>query len=518
MIKTDILVIGTGLAGSIAAITAADAGKKVTIINKTDSILSGSTSYAQGGIIYKGFDDTPEKLVEDISIAGAGHCWKPAVEQLAMLGPKLVKELLIDRFKVDFDKNNDELDLTAEGAHSLRRIIHCKDFTGKHIQEAVIKELTTYKNITILTNHIAVDLLTLSHHSKNSTDIYKHPACFGAIVFDIKNNNTFPIFACKTIIATGGLGQLFLHTTNPVEATGDGLALASRAEVRCFNLEYIQFHPTAFYSEHHTQTRFLISESMRGEGGILVDKNGDEFMKRFHPQGNLAPRDIVARSIQTILQETNEPCVYLDITHKNEQYLKHRFPEIFENCLRSDINISKEPIPVIPAAHYFCGGIGVNLNSRTSFQRLYAVGEISCTGVHGANRLASTSLLEALVWGYKAGKDACISKEDENYFPPIYDWISEQEEIDNILIVQDWSSIKNTMWNYVGLFRTKIRLQRAIKMLTELQIETEKFYKRAKLSRQIIELRNGIESAIAITNATIAAPLSRGAHYIKNEY
>jgi len=516
MIKTDILVIGTGLAGSIAAIIAADIGKKVTIITKTDSILSGSTLFAQGGIVYKGIDDSPAKLMEDISIAGAGHCWQPAIEQLATLGPKLVKELLIDRFKVDFDKNGDELDLTSEGAHSLRRVIHCKDFTGKYIQEAVIKCLTTHLNITILTNHIAVDLLTLSHHSRNSVDIYKHPACFGAIVFDTINENTFPIFAGKTILATGGLGQIFLNTTNPIEATGDGLALASRAGVRCFNLEYIQFHPTAFYNEHHTQTRFLISEAMRGEGAILKDNNGNEFMNRFHHQGNLAPRDIVARSIQTILFETNAPCVYLDITHKGEDWIKNRFPEIFQYCLTVGINIGKNPIPVVPAAHYCCGGIGVNLSGRTSFQRLYAVGEISCTGVHGANRLASTSLLEALIWGYTAGKDASISKENENYFPPIYDWVSEFEESDNMLIVQDWSSIKNTMWNYVGMFRSNIRLQRAIKMLRDLQIETEKFYKRAKLSREIIELRNGIESSIAITNATIASPVSRGCHFIEN--
>ena len=517
MFKTDILIIGTGLAGSIAAIVAADAGKKVTIITKTDSILSGSTPSAQGGIIYKGINDSPQKLMEDISIAGDGHCWQPAVEQLVTLGPKLVKDLLIDRFKIDFDKNNNELDLTAEGAHSVRRIIHCKDHTGKYIQKAVIECLTTHPNITILTNHIAVELLTLSHHSKNSVDIYKHPACFGAIVFDIINENTFPIFAGKTIIATGGVGQIFLHTTNPIESTGDGLALAARAGVRCFNLEYIQFHPTAFYSEHYSQTCFLISESMRGEGAILVDNSGNEFMNRFHPQGNLAPRDVVARSIQTILLETNTPCVYLDITHKHKEWIENRFPDIFRYCLSKNIDIAKEPIPVVPAAHYFCGGIGVNLNGRTSFQRLYAVGEISCTGVHGANRLASTSLLEALVWGYTAGNDASISKEDENYFPPIYDWVDEYEEADNVLIVQDWSSIKNTMWNYVGLFRSNIRLQRAIKILQELQIETEKFYKRAKLSKQIIELRNGIQASIAITNAAIESNVSRGAHYIDNK-
>jgi L-aspartate oxidase len=284
MKQTDILVIGSGMAGAIAAITAADNGQKVTIITKTDNILSGSTAAAQGGIIYRGIDDTVESLKRDIMIAGAGHCWEPAVSQLAALGPKLVDELLISRFGINFDKNKNDntifFDLTAEGAHSLRRIIHSKDKTGQTIQKTIVNVLEQNKNINILTSHIAIDLLTLSHHSKNSLDIYKRPACFGAIVFDCMNNQIFPIFAKNTILATGGLGQIFLHTTNPPESTGDGIALASRAGVRCFNLEYIQFHPTAFYNEHND--RFLISEALRGEGGILIDKDGNEFMNKEH--------------------------------------------------------------------------------------------------------------------------------------------------------------------------------------------------------------------------------------------
>jgi L-aspartate oxidase len=530
MLKTDILVIGTGLAGAISAIIAADNNQKVTIITKTDTLISGSTANAQGGIIYRGINDSKEKLVSDIMFAGAGHCWQPAVMQLADWGSKLVDELLINRFKINFDSQsaafdkhtnsnsgidenfNNNLHLTSEGAHSVRRIIHSKDLTGLTIQKAVINELQKNPNIEIRTNNIVVDLLTLSHHSKNSLDIYKHPACFGAIIFDSKTNKTEPIFAKKTILATGGLGQIFLHTTNPPEATGDGIALASRAGVRCFNLEYIQFHPTAFYSEH--QDRFLISEALRGEGGVLIDKNGNEFMSRFHSQGNLAPRDVVARSIQNIMLETSAVCVYLDISFKGEDWLKDRFPTIFNHCLDAGINIGKEPIPVVPAAHYSCGGVGVNLNGRTSLQRLYAVGEIACTGVHGANRLASSALLEALVWGYKAGIDVSIPKDYDEYFPEIYDWVSETETMDAALLAQDWTSIKNTMWNYVGLIRTKQRLHRAKKMLRELQLEIEQFYKKAKLSREIIELRNGIETAIAVTNATIESPVSRGTHYI----
>jgi L-aspartate oxidase len=512
--QTDILVIGCGLAGAVASIIAADNGKNVVIITKTEQVLSGNTPHAQGGIIYKGIDDTPEQLAKDVMTAGAGHCWEPAVMQLAALGPQLVEKLLFGRFNVDFDKDGEQLDVTKEGAHSLRRIIHCKDTTGNHIQQAVLSTLVNHPNITILTNHIAVDLLTLSHHSKNSVDIYKHPACFGAIVFDMQQEVTFPIFAGKTILATGGLGQIFINTTNPVEATGDGIALAMRAGVRCFNLEYIQFHPTAFYNEQRQKVKFLISESMRGEGARLIDRNGDEFMYRFHSQGSLAPRDVVARSIQTILNETGSSYVYLDISFKGEQWLKSRFPGIYRHCLEHGIDISKQPIPVVPAAHYSCGGVGVNLNGRTSFQRLYAVGEISCTGIHGANRLASTSLLEALVWGYTAGMDAALDKEDEHYFPPIYDWVSETEPLDPALLTQDWNTVKNTMWNYVGLFRTKQRLTRARQMLNELHSETDKFYKCAKLSREIIELRNGIETAIAVTNAASESPVSRGSHFI----
>ena len=548
--KTDILVIGTGLAGAIAAIIAADNNQKVTIITKTDDVISGSTATAQGGIIYRGINDSKEKLISDITVAGAGHCWLPAVLQLADLGKKLVDELLIERFGINFDSdeqmvnegqgrkhyaptkpqlndcrgvlhmpidnsiNHSDLHLTAEGAHSVRRIIYSKDSTGLTIQKAVIDELQNHKNIEILTNNIAIDLLTLSHHSKSSLDIYKEPACFGAIIFDSKTNKTFPIFAKKTILATGGLGQIFLHTTNPPEATGDGIALASRAGARLINLEYIQFHPTSFYRKN--QKRFLISEAVRGEGGILIDKNGNEFMSRFHSQGNLAPRDVVARSIQNVMLETSAACVYLDISFKGEDWLKARFPTIYDYCLDAGINIAEEPIPVVPAAHYSCGGIGVDLNGRTSLRRLYAVGEISCTGVHGANRLASSSLLEALVWGYLAGKDASIPKEDDEYFPEINDWISETEPMDAALLAQDWTSIRNTMWNYVGLIRTKQRLHRAKKMLRELQLEIEQFYKKAKLSREIIELRNGIETAITVTNATLESPVSRGTHFIES--
>ncbi|MGA2295958.1 MAG: L-aspartate oxidase [FCB group bacterium] len=513
MKHTDILVIGTGLAGAIAAIIAADKGVKVTIMTKTPELLSGSTAYAQGGIIYKGYSDSPNELKQDILLAGDGICWEPAVDELCNMGPKLVKEFLIERFKVNFDRDeNNELDLTAEGAHSQPRIIHAKDYTGESIQNSVLRELQSHSNIEILLDHTAVDLLTLSHNSKNLIDIYEKPACFGAFVLDNKSGKIFPIYASETIVASGGLGQIYVHTTNPPEATGDGIALAWRAGARCFNMQYIQFHPTTFYNE---RDRFLISEAVRGEGGILVDKYGREFMKEFDERGNLAPRDIVSRGIHQTMLDTEHPCVYLDISFKNLDWLKSRFPNIFAHCLLAGVDMTKEPIPVVPAAHYSCGGIGVSIKGRTSLRRLYAVGEVSCTGIHGANRLASTSLLESVVWGYNAGIDAVEHCSRDKHFPDIYPWEDGDEYIDPALIAQDWLTIKNTMWNYVGLIRTRQRLLRAATILRHLQTEIEHFYQKAKLTKHIIQLRDGVQTAIAVTFATLEARDSKGAHYLK---
>lgn len=512
MKNTDILVIGAGLAGATAAITAADMGRHVTIISKTSDLVSGNTPYAQGGIIYKGQNDSPEKLKKDILEAGAGHCWEPAVDQLCEMGPRLVKELLIDRFEVEFDKNkDDELDLTEEGAHSQPRIIHSQDRTGEFIQKAVVKCLEKHPNIEILLEHTAVDLLTLSHHSANSLDIYKKPACFGAFILDNKTKKVFPVFAGSTILATGGLGQIYLHTTNPKEATGDGIALAWRAGARVFNLQFVQFHPTTLYSQHG---RFLISESMRGEGAKLIDKHGNEFMHKYHEQGSLAPRDIVSRGIHETMFETDHSCVYLDISHKDSEWLKQRFPAINAHCLKAGIDITSEPIPVVPAAHYACGGVGVSLPGRTSLQRLYAVGEVSCTGVHGANRLASTSLLENLVWGFTAGRNSAEKADINGYYPEIFPWKEEKEYVDPALLAQDWLNIKNTMWNYVGLVRTQQRLYRAQTKLRHLQTEVEQFYRKAEMSRAMIELRNGVQTAIALTNQAVETRFNIGTHYL----
>jgi len=510
--KTDILIIGLGLAGMTAAITAAQNGKKVTIITKTKDLVSGSTPRAQGGIVYKGLNDSFEKLKQDILTAGAGHCWEEAVNHLCEHGPKFVKQILIDTLQTKFDQKENILQRVSEGAHSNPRVIYKADETGKSIHASALIYLQSLNNVEILINHMAIDLLTFSHHSTASTDIYKKPACFGAMVLD-NNNSVVAILASKTILASGGIGQLFLHTTNPKEATGDGIAMAWRAGARCFNLHYIQFHPTALY---HPSGRFLISEALRGEGAKLINSSGDEFMLDYHKDGALAPRDIVSRSIHMQMLKEESDCMFLDIRHKDNGWLQKRFPTIYKYCLSKGINIGKEPIPVVPAAHYNCGGVGVNLVGKTSLKRLYAVGEVACSGVHGANRLASTSLLECLVWGYFAGKDALEDKDDSNYFPKMRDWKQGAARADTAQIAQEWLTIKNTMWNLSGLIRSQEKLHTAMNILRNLQSNVEQSYQKSKLDNNIISLRNGAQTALAIIASSVEARESRGTHYVED--
>ncbi len=516
--NTDVLVIGSGMAGLVAALAAADTGSRVLLVTKTDDLASGNTNQAQGGIVFKGIDDSPERLMADILEAGAGHCYHPAVEQLCREGAPLVLEFLIERFKVPFayDQAGDEYYRTAEAAHSVPRILHAQDQTGRVLETALVEAVKQQANIETLTGHSAIELLTNTHHGIELQDTYGRPACAGAYFLDLNSGQVEPVFARRTILATGGLGQLYLHTTNPVEARGDGIAMAWRAGARCINLHYIQFHPTALY---HESGRFLISEALRGEGGILVDANGRQFMEKHHPKGNLAPRDVVARGIHQTMIEQQIPCVYLDITHKPASWIKDRFPGIYAQCRSIGLDITSEPIPVVPAAHYSCGGVAVDLKGRTSIDNLLAVGEVSCTGVHGANRLASTSLLECLVWGRAAGELAGRECREQPAAPQpeIYPWEYEHEEIDLALITQDWETIRHIMWNYVGLVRTPKRLHRARTMLRQLQMEVEDFYKSAALSDGIIGLRNGIQTALAILFAAGEARESRGCHYLSTD-
>lgn len=512
---SDILIIGAGAAGCACALRAADAGLSVIVLSNSDKPDWGSnTSWAQGGIVYRGRDDSPELLARDIQEAGVGICSEEAVDLLARRGPEIVKELLIDRAGVPFDRDKQgELHLTEEAAHSCERIIHVADATGKAIATALVDEVKRHPNITLITGGTALDLIQRGVHTVDPRDAYRPARVLGAYVYFGGENSVRHYIARETILATGGLGQIFLHTTNPKRARGDGLAMAYRAGARVTNLEYVQFHPTALY--HRMAPRFLLTEAIRGEGGRLLNSSGDAFMSRYHHLAELAPRDVVARAIHEEMMTHGEDCMYLDISHRDPDWVRGRFPQIYQFCLGYGIDMTKQPVPVVPAAHYACGGVGVDLVGRTSIPGLRAIGEVSCTGLHGANRLASTSLLEAITWGYTAAEDA-VHRASIDPIPSTADvvpWQLEREEIDPSLIQQDWLTIKLTMWNYVGLVRTTKRLNRALSILRDLQFEIESFYRRAALSDDIIGLRNGVQAALAVTHAAFRNKVSRGGHY-----
>jgi len=520
----DLLIVGSGIAGCAAALAAGQAGLNVTVLTKSlDPRRSTATEWAQGGIIYTGEGDSPDLLTQDVYRAGGEFGHLPAIRQLAELGPKYVEEYLINLVGVPFDRTPDHmLDITEEAAHSVRRIIHVADLTGRAVEDRLVEALGKFPNVKFVTGAIAMDLLTLSHHSTNPADRYEPLTCVGVHAFFEKEGRVEPILAGETLLCTGGLGQLYLHSTNPRSARGDGIAMAYRAGARLLNLEYVQFHPTALYQAGASPVNggpasFLVSEAVRGEGGVLVSRSGDRFMERYHPLASLAPRDVVARAIHMEMLEHKEPCVYLDITHKPADWVKARFPNIYERCLASGIDMTTQPIPVVPAAHYACGGIAVDLQGRTSIRRLRAAGEVACSGVHGANRLASTSLLEGLVWGVEAAKSVAEERArigDRGYkYPEVSDWRYENEPVDPALILQDWQTIKYTMWNYVGLVRTTKRMKRARAILRELQTEIEYFYERAKLTDDVIGLRNGAQAALAVLFAALENRTSRGGHY-----
>lgn len=516
-LATEVLIIGVGIAGAAAALTLADAGVAVVMITRAHLPEETNTFYAQGGIIYTGPGDSPELLRADIERAGAGHCNPTAVRILAEEGPGAVRRILLERVGVEFDRTpQGELALALEGGHSLPRIVHAADATGTSIELALLDALRRHPNITLLTGHTAVDLLTPSHHALNRLAVYSPRACVGAYVLDQASGKVRRCLAKQVILASGGLGQIFLRTTNPAGARGDGIGMAWRAGVRIINAEFVQFHPTCFYSGE--AARFLISEAVRGAGARLVNAAGEPFMQHYAPEWkDLAPRDVVARSIHTEMLKHDLPNVYLDLRSyvPQDEILSH-FPTIYRQCLDYGVDITQELAPVVPAAHYFCGGVWVDEWSRTSHRNLYAVGEVACTGLHGANRLASTSLLEGLVFGERAARDILVelptaTLHNPNDIPPWQD--TGEYDPDPALISQDMSSIKYIMWNYVGLVRTTYRLARAQRELRQLNIEIERFYQRTRLSDDLIGLRNAVRSAIVVADAAWQNRRSMGCHY-----
>lgn len=514
MIKEfDFLVIGSGIAGMSFALKVAHKGK-VALICKTE-LEEANTFFAQGGIasVTNTLVDNFDKHIEDTMIAGDWISDRAAVEKVVREAPGQIKELI--DWGVDFDKNDKgDFDLHKEGGHSEFRILHHKDNTGAEIQESLIRAVKTHPNIEIFNRHFAVEIITQHHMGIIVTRHTPGIKCYGAYVLNEDTGEVDTFLSKVTLMATGGVGAVYRNTTNPLVATGDGIAMVYRAKGLVQDMEFIQFHPTALY---HPGDRpcFLITEAMRGYGAVLRNMGGEEFMQKYDPRLSLAPRDIVARAIDSEMKQRGDDHVYLDVTHKDPEETKKHFPNIYEKCLSLGIDITKDYIPVAPAAHYLCGGIKVNLNGESSINRLYAVGECSCTGLHGGNRLASNSLIEAVVYADAAAKHALSVLDRYEFNHEIPEWNAEgtvtNEEM--VLITQSMKEVNQIMGAYVGIVRSDLRLKRAWVRLDMIYEETEDLFKRSKASRAICELRNMVNVGYLITRQAIERKESRGLHY-----
>lgn len=514
--RTDVLVLGCGIAGACAAIEAADLGRQVVVLRRAHEASESNSSWAQGGIVGRGHDDSPDRLERDILAAGAGLSYPITARILAHEGPQLLDRFLIDRIGVSFDRDDGELAFGLEAAHSARRILHVGDATGRAIMDALLARLESHPNVRLLSDRTAIDLLTFPHHSRDPLAVYEPVRCHGAYVLNQETGRVEPWIARSTVLATGGLGQIYLYTTNPAGARGDGLAMAYRAGARVIQSQFVQFHPTALDMPGATKT--LISEAVRGEGAILRTPDGDPFMHRHDARRReLAPRDVVARAIFHEMLEHDWAHVHLDIASQMPaDRIRARFPQIHRLCLERDIDITRRPIPVLPAAHYFCGGVFVDAHGRTTVDGLYAVGEVACTGVHGANRLASTSLLEGLVWGVRAARHLTAadggSPPPSESIPP-WDDSGLTHDADPALIQGDLQTVRTLMWHYVGLVRNGYRLNRAISELRRLWMNIEDFYRQARLTDALVGLRNAALVALIVARAAHRDPVSRGCHY-----
>jgi L-aspartate oxidase len=510
--QSDFLVIGSGIAGLCFAIEASRYGT-VNIVTKKKNYDS-NTNYAQGGIasVFSP-DDTFENHLRDTLVSGVGLCNEKAVDIIVHEGPDRIMKLVEWGARFSHDASN-RFELGREGGHSKNRIVHAHDLTGREVERALISKISQIPDIRLYEDHTAIDLLT--GHQLN--DEKNHNTCFGAYVLDNATNEVLTFTARITMIASGGAGRVYLHTTNPEIATGDGIAMAYRSGAQIADMEFMQFHPTAFYDPSAEGRSFLISEAVRGEGAVLRNRKGERFMEGVHPLKDLAPRDIVARAIDRELKKSGEPCVFLDITSKPRDFLRERFPTIFEHCFSHGIDMSLNPVPVVPVAHFLCGGVVTDLSGRTSLERLYAAGESACTGVHGANRLASNSLLEALVFGMRAAEHSGKFIQHNRsgiYMPDFPSWNKEGTfDVEEWVLVQhNVEDIRRLMWDYVGIVRTNARLAKAQEKMRLIEGEILDYYRRSTISSGLVGLRNLATIGKLIIKGAIERHESRGLHF-----
>lgn len=510
-VSFDFVVVGSGIAGLSYALKVAEFGRVAVITKK--NLTESNTYYAQGGIAcVTSVEDNFEMHIADTLVAGAGLCNEEVVCDVVEQGPDSIHELVEMGVKFSQRENFEEhvFDLGKEGGHSKRRVLHVGDATGKEIEEVLVEHVRDNPKIFIFEHHYAIDLIT---STKMKIGSVKENRCLGVYALDSKTGQIIAFSAALVVLATGGCGKCYLYTTNPSIATADGVAMAYRAGVGIANMEFIQFHPTCLY--HPKNQSFLISEALRGEGAILVNAAGEDFSRKYHPAGSLGSRDIVARAIDAEMKASGATCVYLDITSRSREFLKKRFPTIYQTCLDLGIDIAKEPIPVVPAAHYQCGGVVAKLNGETSLPGLLAIGEVACTGLHGANRLASNSLLEGVVM---AGKAALFSKEileDLKHHHSLKPWqddtMHDPDEL--VVITHNWREIRQLMWDYVGIVRTTKRLLRAQARLKLLMQEVQEYYWNFKITADLIELRNLALASHLIVESALVRKESRGLHY-----
>ncbi len=511
IIERDFLVIGSGIAGLSFALQAAAHGT-VAVVTKRD-IAESATRYAQGGIATVfSTEDSFDSHVEDTKVAGAGICHEDVVRMVVEEGPQTIRDLIERGVKFTTSTTGDEYDLTREGGHSARRILHAEDITGREIERALVDAVRKNSNIQVFEHHIAIDLITCAKIARCTIN---DNCCLGAYALNINDGQVHTFAAGKTVLASGGAGKVYLYTCNPDVASGDGVAMAYRAGATVANMEFMQFHPTTLF--HPNAKSFLISEAVRGEGAILRRRDGTAFMEKYHPLKDLAPRDIVARAIDNEMKTYGDDCVFLDITHEPADFVKSRFPNIHQTCMEYGFDMTKDWLPVVPAAHYLCGGVSVNMDGQTDVPGLYAIGEVAFTGLHGANRLASNSLLEGAVYARRAADHAVSNMKKQLSIPsgdiPEWDSGTATNSDEMVVVSQNWDEIRRFMWNYVGIVRTTKRLERAMHRIRLIQTEIDEYYWNFNVTSDLIELRNLATVAELIIICAQNRKESRGLHH-----